>query len=118
MTPFDLSVFAAPLTLPELRNGPILLRGFALSDLALIRQAAEDPYIPTITSVPAAYSDDSGRAFIERQHRLVSEGHGYAFVICDSVEPSPGFGRAGTVVARNRKRPSIHRILGGSFSAG
>ena len=63
MTPFDLSVFAAPLTLPELRNGPILLRGFGLSDLPLVRQATEDSYIPSITSVPTTYSDDSGRAF-------------------------------------------------------
>ena len=95
MTPFDLSVFAAPLTLPELRNGPILLRGFALSDLPLIRQATEDPYIPSITSVPAIYSDDSGRAFIERQRGLASEGHGYPFVMCDASDPHQGLGALG-----------------------
>jgi len=95
VTPFDLSVFAAPLTLPELRNGPILLRGFALSDLPLIRQAAEDPYIPSITSVPAIYSDDSGRAFIERQRGLASEGHGYPFVICEASDPHQGLGALG-----------------------
>jgi RimJ/RimL family protein N-acetyltransferase len=95
VTPFDLSVFAAPLTLPELRNGPILLRGFALSDLPLIRQAAEDPYIPSITSVPAIYSDDSGRAFIERQRGLASEGHGYPFVMCDASDPHQGLGALG-----------------------
>jgi ribosomal-protein-alanine N-acetyltransferase len=95
VTPFDLSVFAAPLTLPELRNGPILLRGFGLSDLPLIRRAAEDPYIPSITSLPATYSDDAGRAFIERQHRLASEGHGYPFVICEAADPHQGLGALG-----------------------
>ena len=95
MTPFDLSVFAAPLTLPELRNGPILLRGFGLSDLPLVRQATEDPYIPSITSLPATYSDDVGRAFIERQHRLATEGHGYPFVICEAADPHQGLGALG-----------------------
>jgi RimJ/RimL family protein N-acetyltransferase len=95
VTSFDLSVFAAPLTVPELRNGPILLRGFGLSDLPLIRRAAEDPYIPGITSLPATYSDDAGRAFIERQHRLASEGHGYPFVICEAADPHQGLGALG-----------------------
>jgi RimJ/RimL family protein N-acetyltransferase len=95
VTSFDLSVFAAPLTVPELRNGPILLRGFGLSDLPLIRRAAEDPYIPSITSLPATYSDDAGRAFIERQHRLASEGHGYPFVICEAADPHQGLGALG-----------------------
>jgi RimJ/RimL family protein N-acetyltransferase len=95
VTPFDLSNFEAPLTLPELRYGPILLRGFALSDLPLIRQAAEDPYIPSITSVPPAHSDDSGRAFIERQHRLAFDGHGYPFVISDASNPHQGLGALG-----------------------
>ena len=95
MTSFDLSVFAAPLTVPELRNGPILLRGFGLSDLPLIRRAAEDPYIPSITSLPATYSDDAGRAFIERQQRLASEGHGYPFVICEAADPHLGLGALG-----------------------
>lgn len=95
MTPFDLSLFESPLALPELRYGPILLRGFGLSDLPLIRQAAEDPYIPSITSVPPAYSDDSGRAFIERQHRLAFDGHGYPFVIADASDPHRGLGALG-----------------------
>jgi ribosomal-protein-alanine N-acetyltransferase len=95
VTPFDLSAFAAPLMLPELRNGPVLLRGFGLSDLPLIRQATEDPYIPSITSLPASYSDDSGRAFIERQHRLASEGHGYPFVVCEAANPQRGLGALG-----------------------
>jgi [ribosomal protein S5]-alanine N-acetyltransferase len=93
--PFDLFTFEAPLTMPELRYGPILLRRFALSDLPLLREAAEDPYIPSITSVPPVYSDDSGRAFIERQQRLASDGHGYPFVIADAADPHRGLGALG-----------------------
>jgi RimJ/RimL family protein N-acetyltransferase len=95
VTSFDLSVFEAPLTLPELRNGPVLLRGFAMSDLSLIRGAAADPYIPTMTSVPSPYSDDNGRAFIERQHRLALHGHGYPFVISESVVSGSGVSGSG-----------------------
>jgi ribosomal-protein-alanine N-acetyltransferase len=95
VTPFDLSLFDAPLTVPELEYGPILLRRFALSDLPLLRQAAEDPYIPSITSVPSAYSDDSGRAFIEQQHNLALDGHGYPFVIAEVSNPHHGVGALG-----------------------
>ena len=95
MSTFDLSVFEAPLTVPQLRSGPVLLRPFLLSDLPLIRQAATDPYIPAVTSIPLAYSDDEGRAFIERQHRQAIEGNGYHFVIADSTNPRLAFGGLG-----------------------
>ena len=38
MTPFDLSVFAAPLTVPELRDGPIVLRGSDTSSVSFRNQ--------------------------------------------------------------------------------
>jgi RimJ/RimL family protein N-acetyltransferase len=78
-----------------LTSGPALLRPFALTDLPLIRSAAEDPYIPAITSVPAVYSDDAGRAFIDRQHGLAFDGHGYPFVIADTTNPHHGLGALG-----------------------
>jgi len=95
VTPFDLSTFTAPLHVPELTNGSVRLRPFAVTDLPLLRTAAGDPYIPAITSVPVAYSDDSGRAFIERQHVLALEGHGYSFVIADEADPHEGLGALG-----------------------
>ena len=60
MRTFDFSAFEAPLSVPQLQSGPVLLRPFLLSDLPLIRQAATDPYIPAVTSVPSTYSDDGG----------------------------------------------------------
>ena len=95
MTRFDLATFAAPLEVPELVSGPILLRPFTLADVALVRGAAADPYIPTISSVPPAYNEDEGRAFIERQLDRAEGGHGYPFVIAPGLEPDRGIGSAG-----------------------
>jgi len=95
MKPFDLLTFEAPLNVPELACGPVVLRPFRPSDLHLVREATADPYIATITSVPAVYSDDEGRAYIERQHDRARDGHGYSFVIADSAEPDHALGSVG-----------------------
>ena len=57
----------APAAGPGLAVPPLVLRPFAIADLAMVRQAAADPLIPSISSVPRRYTDDAGRAFIERQ---------------------------------------------------
>jgi len=92
---FDLSCFVPPLVVPELGAGATVLRPFTLADLSLVRQAASDPYIPTITSIPPTYSDDEGRAFIERQFDRAEGGHGYPFVIARAAEPERGIGAMG-----------------------
>jgi ribosomal-protein-alanine N-acetyltransferase len=95
MTPFDLATFEPPLHVPTLTSGPVALRPFDLSDLPLIRRASSDHSITLITSVPPAYSDDEGRAFIERQHELASGGHGFSFVIAEADDPHVGVGSIG-----------------------
>jgi ribosomal-protein-alanine N-acetyltransferase len=95
MTPFNLSTFDAPLTVPELTSGPVLLRPFKLLDLPLVKAAAADPYIPHISSIPPTYSDDGGRAFIERQQARAREGHGFSFVIAEGAAPAVGVGSVG-----------------------
>jgi ribosomal-protein-alanine N-acetyltransferase len=109
MTAFDLSSFEAPLAVPELQSGPVVLRPFSLSDLPLIRLAAADPYIPSVTSVPSGYSDDGGRAFIERQLSQASGGHGYPFAIAESSCPDRGLGGMGLW---------LHEIESGRASVG
>ena len=52
---------------PVLAAGPFRLRPFVMADLHLVREAAQDPYIPLITTVPAAFTDTEGQRFIERQ---------------------------------------------------
>jgi [ribosomal protein S5]-alanine N-acetyltransferase len=95
MTEFDLETFGPPLRVPNLARGPLLLRPFAASDLVLVRQASADPLIPSITSVPRAYTEESGRAFIERQWQRARDGDGFSFVIADENEPTAGLGSIG-----------------------
>jgi RimJ/RimL family protein N-acetyltransferase len=92
---FALDRFDPPLAMAEIASGPVLLRPFALSDLAVIRQATEDPYIPAITAVPEAYSDDAGRSFLERQANLAAEGHGLSFAIAAASDPGRAVGSLG-----------------------
>ncbi|MGD0749260.1 MAG: GNAT family N-acetyltransferase [Acidimicrobiales bacterium] len=95
MKTFDVDAFAPPLRVPHLTAPPVLLRPFAISDLAMVRQASTDPLIPSITSVPRTYTDDAGRAFIERQHDRAVQGDGYSFVIAEDADPTSGVGSIG-----------------------
>jgi [ribosomal protein S5]-alanine N-acetyltransferase len=52
---------------PTLEAGDYRLRPFDDADLDMIREASTDPHIPAITSVPVAYTDESGRRFLELQ---------------------------------------------------
>jgi [ribosomal protein S5]-alanine N-acetyltransferase len=56
-----------------------------LSDLDVVREASTDPLIPLITTVPAAFTEDEGRRFIERQWSRAEQGTGYSFAIADAV---------------------------------
>jgi [ribosomal protein S5]-alanine N-acetyltransferase len=95
MSTFDLAAFTPPLRVPQLASPPLVLRPYAVSDLAMVRQAAADPFIPSISSVPRTYTDDAGRAFIERQHARGAEGDGYSFVIAPEDDPKTGIGSIG-----------------------
>ncbi len=95
MSAFDLTAFTPPLRVPELSSPPVVLRPYAVFDLAMVREAAADPFIPSISSVPRAFTDESGRAFIERQHARSNEGDGYSFVIAPAKDPESGVGSIG-----------------------
>jgi RimJ/RimL family protein N-acetyltransferase len=106
---FDPAAFAPPLRVPELAYGPVVLRPFVDSDLDLVRQASADPFIPSISSVPRAFTDAAGHAFIERQHRRASSGDGYSFVITEAHGSSAGVGSIGLW---------LHEIESGRASVG
>ncbi|HTX63796.1 MAG TPA: GNAT family N-acetyltransferase, partial [Acidimicrobiales bacterium] len=95
MSSFDPAAFTPPLRVPELAGAPVLLRPYRISDLAMVRQASADPLIPSISSVPPVYTDDAGRAFIERQHARATEGDGYSWVISHADDPGAGLGSIG-----------------------
>ncbi|MET7459223.1 GNAT family protein [Nonomuraea sp. NPDC005501] len=74
-----------PLTMPELpAGGGLLLRPWRLDDVAAVREASQDPYIPLITTVPSEYSETEGVAFVRRQWSRATEGAGYSFAIADA----------------------------------
>lgn len=80
----ECDVTMSALIVPTLAAGPFQLRPFRLGDLDLIRAASADPYIPVITTVPAVFSEDEGRRFIERQWDRAEQGLGYSFAIADA----------------------------------
>lgn len=69
--------------LPVLGTGRFQLRGFEPGDLDLVREAAADPIIPLISTVPSPFSDEAGRRFVERQRHRLRDGFGYSFVIVE-----------------------------------
>jgi [ribosomal protein S5]-alanine N-acetyltransferase len=94
MSTFDPAAFSPPLRVPRLTSPPVL-RPYALSDLSMVRQASADPLIPSISSVPQDYTDEKGRAYIERQHARATEGDGFSFVVAHEVDTDVGLGSIG-----------------------
>jgi [ribosomal protein S5]-alanine N-acetyltransferase len=80
-----LACVSAALIVPTLAAGPFRLRPFELTDIEVVREASNDPLIPLITTVPAAFTEHEGRRFIERQRNRAEQGTGYSFAIADAV---------------------------------
>ncbi|WP_225994696.1 GNAT family N-acetyltransferase [Streptomyces arboris] len=79
-----------PLTVPSMSAGPdFVLRPWEMSDLPLVREAAQDPYIPLITTIPPRYSDQAAEAFVRRQWDRAATGAGYPFAIVRSRDRRP-----------------------------
>ncbi len=68
-----------PLT--SLHDDAIRLREWRLDDVACIEAASADARIPEGTTVPATWSPDEGRAYIERQWSRQTSGEGLSFAI-------------------------------------
>lgn len=66
-----------------LSDDVVRLRPWRWSDAPALESAAQDPYIPLTTSVPAHYDEVAGRAWIERQHQRIQQGRGYSLCIAD-----------------------------------
>jgi ribosomal-protein-alanine N-acetyltransferase len=83
-----------PLQVPELGAGPFRLRAWQVKDLSLVREASSDPHVPEITTVPANYTEEEGREFLQRQWNRAARGEGYSFVIAEA-EGDRGIGAIG-----------------------
>ena len=66
---------------PDLSRDPVRLRRWSLNDLGCVRSASADPEIPKGTTVPAEFTDEAGRAFIERQWARNDDGQALAMAI-------------------------------------
>jgi RimJ/RimL family protein N-acetyltransferase len=75
---------SACLSVPTLAAGPFQLRPFTLVDIDAVQEASADPHIPLITTVPAAFTENEGRRFIERQWSRAEQGTGYSFAIANA----------------------------------
>ncbi len=71
--------------LPLLAASPFVLRGFREDDLPAVREAAADPVIPRVSSVPSPYDDRAGRRYLRTQQRRLRDGFGYSFAIAEEA---------------------------------
>ena len=66
---------------PELRSATVRIRRWTYDDHDCIRAAGTDPDIPKGTTVPADYTHEAGRAFIERAWSRNDDGQALALAI-------------------------------------
>lgn len=67
-------------------DGAVRLRPYADTDLGLVAELAEDPYLPLIGTIPAEYSEAEGLAYLARQHQRLADGTGYSFAVARRVD--------------------------------
>ncbi|MEN8235270.1 MAG: GNAT family N-acetyltransferase, partial [Actinomycetota bacterium] len=70
---------------PELRSDAVRLRKWSLDDLDCVRAAGTDPRIPEGTTVPARYTEEAGRAFIERCWARNDDGRALVLAIAPAT---------------------------------
>ena len=83
-----LGLVQLPYPEPELTYGLVSLRRWALTDVDCVRLAATDQRIPRGTTVPAVFSPEEGRAFIERQWGRQTGGEGLSLAIASDGQAS------------------------------
>ncbi len=69
------------LDVPTLRGADVVLRAWRDTDAGVVLAVAEDPLIPSISSVQAGGGIDSALAFVARQRQRAVDGQGWAFAV-------------------------------------
>lgn len=72
-----------------------MLREFRDTDLDAVLEAAGDPSIPRITTVPSGADTAGALAYIERQRDRLPTGIGYSFAIADRRDTADAVGQIG-----------------------
>ncbi|MCI0143654.1 GNAT family N-acetyltransferase [Arthrobacter bambusae] len=81
-----------PCSDPE--NGRIRLRRFTDLDAAMAMDLSQDPYVPTVGSLPPHATQEEAVAWIERQRQRHIKGNGFSFSIAD-LETDRSMGNIG-----------------------
>ena len=66
---------------PELSSDIIRLRKWSYEDMECVEAASADRQIPKGTTIPVVYSDQEGRAYVERQWSRNDDGQSLALAI-------------------------------------
>jgi [ribosomal protein S5]-alanine N-acetyltransferase len=69
----------------DMTDGVALLRKWTEADLGCVREAATDQRIPEWTTVPAAFTEAAGMAFIRRQWGRLDSGEGVSLALADAA---------------------------------
>jgi RimJ/RimL family protein N-acetyltransferase len=86
-----------------LTDGVTSVRTWTFDDLKCIEEAGTDPEIPYGTTVPAIYSEEAGRAFIERQWGRLSSGEGLSLATADALTGTA----VGLMCLLHRQQPGV-----------
>lgn len=81
--------------LPELTGRRVALRPFRDTDLDAVLEAADDPLIPLITTIPSGVDTAGALAYIERQRDALPAGIGYSFAVAERRDPAEAVGQIG-----------------------
>lgn len=88
------------------------LRGWQVGDLPVVEEAAGDPYIPMITSVPAVYTPAEGLAWLRRQWEKTAQGQAYPkAVVARATGEVVGFATVDGVDLEHRRAAVGYWIL-------
>lgn len=81
-----------PSSNPE--HGRIRLRRFTNLDVGMARDLSQDPYVPSVGSLPPNATDEEALAWVERQQQRHIDGTGFSFAIAD-LETNRSLGSIG-----------------------
>jgi ribosomal-protein-alanine N-acetyltransferase len=88
---------------PELCHGQVLLRRWSYDDLPCIEEVSRDPVIPTGTTVPNPFSEEAGRAFVERQWGRFASGEGLVLAMAEAATGTA----TGMICLLHRQQPGV-----------
>lgn len=83
-----------------------MLRRWTTADLGCVRAASAEGHVPEFTSVPERFSEESGKAWIQRQQGRTRAGQGWSLAIGD-VQTAEALG---CVVLMLRPQPGVAGI--------